>query len=125
MHSTFQLHVIHVAGSYMILQRTYVLSREEYVTGVMTGTFAFLYSLPFTGSGQIVNFITLALILVSSSQSPTSLSTAKWFELGQGLQGGAHSTEQVWVPCETPQWAFLWALAPAAAYAAVDALALS
>jgi hypothetical protein len=125
MHSTFQLHIIHDAGSYMILQGTYVWSRGEYVTGVMTCTFASLYSLPFTGSGKIVNFITLALILVSSSQSPTSLSLAKWFELGQGLQGGAHSTEQVWVPCETPQRAFLWAPAPAAAYAAVDALALS
>lgn len=125
MHSAFQLHIIHVAGSRMILQGTDGLSHGEYSTGVMTGT-------------PLLSFFPCHLTALDRSSTllpwlrswcPHThlhpLSPAEWFELGQGLQGGAYSTDWIWIPHETPQQAFLWAPAPAAAYVAVDSITLS
>jgi hypothetical protein len=48
-----------------------------------------------------------------------------WFTLGHGVDGGHYNSEHCWMPTLSHLTTFLWAPPPAAAYAAIDELALS
>lgn len=120
-----KLHVIHVAGTRMTAQGTDGLSRGDFTMGVMSSAsmlqFVPLHQCAMTRHPPILEWIT------SWTQLPTllPLTPEQWYTLGHGLDGGTYSQEHFWVPGLSSQTIFLWAPPPAAAYAAVDELALS
>ncbi len=101
LHGGVKLHVIHVAGTRMISQRTDALSRGMCTEGVMAGE-------------SMLSLIPLHLSAISRSpavlhwiQSWCPISTiqlltpSEWFERGHGIQGGALNDDGIWIPLET------------------------
>jgi hypothetical protein len=125
MQGQLKLHVIHVAGSRMIAQGTDSLSRGEFTNGVMSGhsmlQFVPLHLSAMTRAPTLLPWI--RSWTRSSTLSP--LAAEEWFTLGHGLDGGSYDSEYCWIPKPARQTIFLWIPPPAAAYAAIDELALS
>jgi hypothetical protein len=125
MQGLLKLHVIHVAGSRMIAQGTDGLSRGDFSTGVMSGT-PMLQFVPLH-LGAIERWPALLpwLQTWTNMSSLQPLTPEQWYTLGHGLEGGIYNEDGCWFPQLSTQTTFLWAPPPAAAYAAVDELAMS
>jgi len=125
MSGQLRIHMIHVAGSHMIDQGTDSLSRGDYVSGVMAGQ-SILSFIPLHESAldhQVALLPWIRTWFPDPGVQP--LTPEGWYTTGQGWGADAYTSEGYWYPVPSTTPAYLWAPAPAAASAAVDALALS
>jgi hypothetical protein len=125
MHGQIILHVVHVAGTRMIVQGTDGLSRGDFSSGVMSGMamlqFVPLHQSAFDRSDAVLPW------LREWAPDPliTVLTLDDWYEKGHGLLGGSTNDEGLWIPQEGPDRWFLWGPPPAAAGSAVHELGIS
>jgi hypothetical protein len=125
MSGQLRIHMIHVAGSRMIDQGTDGLSRGDYVSGVMAGQ-SMLSFIPLHESAlhhQVALLPWIRTWFPDPGVQP--LTPEGWYTTGQGWGADAYTSEGYWYPVPSTTPAYLWAPAPAAASATVDALALS
>jgi hypothetical protein len=121
----FALHLVHVAGIWMIAQGMDGLSREIYLKGVMAGD----NMLPYVDLAKgvlerqpvLINYVTswtkkcLGRIRV--------LSPKDWFDKGHGVEGRTRDINRVWIPNHAKEGkAYLWSPPPISADIALECL---
>jgi len=119
------LHVIHVAGSWMISQGTNGLSRGDFTTGVMTVT-PMLSFIPLHLTAHDREPLLLPWIR-SWAPSPdlASLPPSHWYREGHALRGGALNSKGLWIPHLGSNTWYLWCPPPTAAFPALQELGIS
>jgi hypothetical protein len=125
MHGQIILHVVHVAGSRMVVQGTDGLSRGDFSSGVMSGQhmlqFVPLHLTALDRSAAVLPWIQSWAPLPNIQP----LTPADWHEKGHGLCGGSVNLDGIWIPKESSTCWFLWVPPPAAAASALFELGIS
>ena len=117
------LHLVHVAGTRMIAQGTYGLSRGCFLEGVARGE----HMLSFVNLAQdALNRHPALLRFLQSWIEPVvgkfkMLSTEEWFQEGHGIIGGEKDHNGVWIPKHAPNGkAYVWTPPPVIADVALE-----